>query len=369
MTARRPGRGLLLLPLLGVVFALLFAAQNYAQALFLGRTGEWGAMLAASLPRWLLYSLLAPGVAWCVDRYPVEAGHVGRRLLVHAAAGLGFALAHSAITGLYFALFRLYPAGETLPGAIRRLALVFAGMNFLVYCGIAGAYHARRYFREVRHRELLAVELRASLAAARLAALRAQLNPHFLFNTLNATSTLALTGQREEVVLLMSRLSDLLRVSLDRQLPQEIPLERELAILTAYLEIQRIRFGSRLAVEVDVPAELRAALVPAMLLQPIVENAFDHGLARQPGPGRVVVRARRATEGDADRLVLEVDDTGPGFAAGAASEAEEGIGLGNTRARLEQLYAAAGRLTAGNRPEGGGRVRVTLPWRVQGEAA
>lgn len=365
MKARRPGLEFLLVPGLGLLFALLFAAQNFSQAMLVGRPSTWGDVLAASLPRWLVYSLLAPGVAWCVDRFPLAAGRAPRRLFVHVAAGAVFALVHSTLIGLYFGAFHLYPADETLPGAIRRLVLAFSGMNFLVYCGLAGAYHALRYFREVRHRELLAAELRASLTAARLAALRAQLNPHFLFNTLNATSTLALTGEREQVVRIIGHLSDLLRVSLDRNLPQEITLERELGILSAYLDIQRIRFGGRLAVELDVPAEARIALVPVMLLQPLVENAFEHGVARRPGPGRVWVHARRA----ADRLVVEVEDTGPGFAGEAAAPVQEGIGLGNTRARLEQLYGDAQRLDAGNRPGGGARVSVSLPWHLTEEGA
>lgn len=365
MKPARPGLAFLVVPGLGLLFALIFAAQNYSQSTFVGRPAVWRDLLAASLPRWLLYSLLAPGVAWCVNRFPIAAGRVPRRLLLHAAAGVLFALVHSTLMALYFRIFHLYPAGETMAGAARRLALVFSGINVLVYFGLAGVYHALRYFREVRHREVLAAELRASLTAARLAALRAQLNPHFLFNTLNATSTLALTGEREQVVQIIGHLSDLLRVSLDRNLPQEIPLERELGILSAYLEIQRIRFGSRLAVELDVPAEVRVALVPVMLLQPLVENAFEHGVARRPGPGRVRVHARRA----ADRLVVEVEDTGPGFAGEAAAEVREGIGLGNTRARLEQLYGDAQRLDVGNRPEGGARVSVSLPWHLAEEAA
>src|SRR5262249_34230450 len=148
-------------------------------------------------------------------------------------------------------------------------------------------------------------ELRTRLAKARLDHLRAQLNPHFLFNTLNALSTLALTGERDQLVRTLSRLSDLLRVAIDRHLPQEIPVARELDLLECYLDIQRTRFGERLTIVPEIDAGVRDAMLPSMLLQPLVENAIQHGIESRPGPGRVTFTARR----EASRLRIRVEDT------------------------------------------------------------
>jgi two-component system, LytTR family, sensor kinase len=196
--------------------------------------------------------------------------------------------------------------------------------------------------------------LRTSLAEARLAALRAQLNPHFLFNTLNAISTLALKGDRAAVTETLGRLSGLLRAALDED-TQEIPLAREIDFLDDYIAIQRIRFADRLSVEQRIAPDTLASLVPTMILQPIVENAIEYGVNARRGGGRVNVLASRNN----GALVIEVRDTGPGF---VRSSMHNGIGLANTRARLEQLYGSAYRFEYGTAVEGGASVRITIPF-------
>jgi len=210
----------------------------------------------------------------------------------------------------------------------------------------------------VREHDRLAASLKAWLVEARLDHLRAQLNPHFLFNTLNAVSTLALTGEREPVVATLSSLSTLLRVAFDRSLPQEIPLARELEILDQYLAVQRVRFGDRLTVVTTIADDAREAQLPSMMLQPLVENALHHGLERRPGPGRVTISARRA----GGTLAVRVEDTGPGLAP-AATGLRPGIGLANTRARLVELYGDAQSLTIANAEGGGACVEVVIPFR------
>jgi sensor histidine kinase YesM len=184
--------------------------------------------------------------------------------------------------------------------------------------------------------------------------LRAQLNPHFLFNTLNAISVLAMKGDGAGVVHTLSLLSDLLRLTIDG-LPQEVSLAQELELTDRYLEIQRVRFPDRLVVDREIDPDIEDALVPSLVLQPIIENAVLHGIARQAQGGRIILRARRI---DAS-LELQVCDTGPGFEAGRL---REGIGLSNTRARLEQLYGSAQQLTCRNR-DGGACVSIVLPFR------
>jgi len=366
-SASRPARGLppaLFIVGASVFFALLFAAMNYSRDVAFGSTPSpslWRTVYLASA-RWLLYAALAPAVAWLAGRLPLERQRLARTIAVHLVAAAAFAALHTALLVVALRAVRFYPLTDSMLEAYRRLTFSFFAMNYATYFGIAGACHAWNYYQAVRERDLLAADLRASLTQARLDALRGQLNPHFLFNTLNATSALALTGQKEQVVETLSALSDLLRVSLDRDLPQEVPLERELSILAAYLDIQRIRFGDRLAIALDVDAACATALVPSMVLQPLLENAFEHGVARWPGPGKVTVRARR----DPARLCLRVEDTGPGFASGHANNGNgrgQGIGLSNTEARLEQLYGRAATIERGNLADGGAFVELLLPLR------
>jgi two-component system LytT family sensor kinase len=354
--SRRSLPGTLLIPAIGLVFAVLFAGQNVYRGVILQEPIGWRDMLANTLPRFLAYSLLAPLVGWLVERSPVGGPNAWRALGVQVAGGVGFAVVHSALIAVYFAIFQLYPAGETVFGAFRRLMLVHFGMDLIVYAGISGAYHAQRYVREVRERDRRAAALEQQLTAARLDALRSQLNPHFLFNTLNATSTMALAGERDRVVETLGALGQLLRVSLDPALPQLVPLEREMELLNAYLDIQRVRFGERLTIDCQVAPDARAVPVPSMLLQPLVENALQHGIAERPGPGRVDIHATR----DGARLVLRVEDDGPGF-DGAHRPKGHGVGLGNTRARLAELYGQRALLRTGNRPDGGAFVAVELP--------
>jgi sensor histidine kinase YesM len=233
-------------------------------------------------------------------------------------------------------------------------------LDVLIYCGIVGASHAARFYREARARELAGSRLQESLTQARLAALRGQLNPHFLFNTLNAITTMALKREHDNVVVTLGYLSELLRVSLDDSLPQEVSLADELELLDRYLEIQRIRFGDRLTVTQEVEPDALGALVPIMILQPLAENAIVHGIAPVTGPGELKLRGTRLN----GELLLEVSDSGPGFdATKPRARSSTGIGLSNTRARLTQLYGDASTLSTGTGPRGGACVSVRIPFR------
>jgi len=239
--------------------------------------------------------------------------------------------------------------------------------DFIVYVVVLGAGLARNYYvryqarlEETRRLEAEATQLRAEsaelhaqVADARLNVLRAQLNPHFLFNTLNAVSTLVdedPPGARR----MIARLSDLLRHTLGESDEQEIPLARELEMLRRYLDIMEVRFQGKLEVSIETEASLDDALVPNLVLQPLVENAFRHGLAQMQTVGRMAVRAAR-DDGD---LVLTVRDNG----RGPAKEMREGVGLTNTRARLTQLYGASQRLALTAVSGGGALVEVRFPY-------
>jgi anti-sigma regulatory factor (Ser/Thr protein kinase) len=238
----------------------------------------------------------------------------------------------------------------------------------LLLLGVAGAiatyataWHERlaiRYYRESRDRE----RLETRLVQAQLQSLRLQLHPHFLFNTLNSINTL-ITEEPLAAERMVSGLSEFLRLSLRNAGEQEVPLEREIDLLRHYIDIQRVRFEDRLTVELVVAPETRAALVPNLLLQPLVENAIRHGIAPRSAPGRIEIRAERQ---DAQLKLLVADD-GVGLPGAADVPAREGTGLGNTRARLRHLYGTAQRFHAGRGAAGGFSVQIAIPFRTAAE--
>jgi two-component system, LytTR family, sensor kinase len=228
----------------------------------------------------------------------------------------------------------------------------------LVYFAIFAADSAFEKLERLRDRETRAAQLEGELFRARLDALSARLQPHFLFNTLHTIAGLVRTVQPQAALCTIADLSDLLRSTLDRTSP-ETALSDELAMIERYLAIQKTRLSDRLRVEIDVEEETRGALVPVLLLQPIVENALVHGIERCPGPGRVAIRARRRGA----RLDLSVIDSGPGP---NDESARDGIGLSVTRARLAHLFGEDFDLRLDRGPEGGAVARISIPWRGNG---
>jgi two-component system, LytTR family, sensor kinase len=200
--------------------------------------------------------------------------------------------------------------------------------------------------------------LQAQRAQARLDVLRTQLNPHFLFNTLNAVSALVERDPRG-ARRMIARLSDLLRYTLEESTEQEVPLHRELDLLGEYIELMQIRFQDRLTVTMDVAPDVRNALVPNLILQPIVENAMKHGIGRITGAGTIVLRARR----EGDTLAIAVTDNGPGPGGG-----EEGVGLTNTNARLRQMYGESYSVALQPAPPRGTEARVVIPFHLTPQA-
>ena len=227
----------------------------------------------------------------------------------------------------------------------------------LYYWAIVGVYHAFVYQRLYRAERLAAADLEARLAQAQLDSLRAQLHPHFLFNTLNAISVLTAEEPAKANRMLL-RLSDLLRATLAATDRDQVTLTEEVALLDRYVEIQRIRFEERLRVDVDVARDAGEALVPSFLLQPLVENAIRHGIERRPEGGRISVRGCRR----GDTVELEVRDTGPGLGPVPAPTGV-GIGVANARARLTHLYGSGYQLALEEIPGEGTAVRIAIPFR------
>ena len=313
----------------------------------------WASQL---IPTWITAILVAPWCAFMAGRFPIRSGRVLRTLLAHFGGALVFVALHMA---LLIAFHTLVGGGHPFPfwpGLLHRYVF-YLTMEMSLYAAIVLVILLLDARREAAERSVAEARLAQSLTGARLASLQAQIQPHFLFNTLNALAVLARRGDGAAVDRALGDLGELLRASFDAP-RQEIVLAEELEFLERYVSLQRIRFPDRLEVAFEVGDEARRALVPALVVQPLVENAIEHGLTTARG-GRVRVTARR----EADALVIEVTDDGPGFTANGASP-RAGVGLANVRERLALLYGAAGVLECADRPEGGGRVRVRLPWRT-----
>lgn len=306
---------------------------------------------------WATTILASPWCALMARRFPFQKGRTVRTVLAHLAGGLVFVALHMSLQLTVHFVFSGSSPFE--PGF--RLLHVFAfyvAMEMSVYAAIVLVLLLIEARGEASERALASARLERGIAAARLESLRAQLRPHFLFNALNALAVLARRGDGAAADRAIGDLGELLRASFEANGRQEIPLREEMEFLERYVRLQRIRFPGRLDLEWDVPEEARAALVPTMIVQPLVENAIEHGLATVGG-GRVRVIARRS----GDSLEVEVVDEGPGFGTG---EAPGGLGLANTRERLALLYGTRGSLTPDDGPGGGGRVRLRVPWNAPG---
>ena len=325
--------------------------------------GGRGPQVALAFVESYLWAALTPPIFWLSSRFALDARPWLRRMLLLLVVGLLVALTVDHVT-TFLRLHAMvthhqpHPVPDHGP-RLGGIELWFLN-DLIVYLAVLAAGFAREYFIRYRGRveetvrlQAQADRLHAQLAQARLDALRTQLDPHFLFNTLNAVSALVERDPRG-VRRMISLLGELLRHTLEGAREQEVPLAQEMRVVERYLEIMQIRFEGRLELAVHTSPAVAEALVPSLVLQPLVENALRHGIDRTTGTGRVQITA---AEQDG-RVVLRVRDHGPGLSPAAT----EGVGVRNTRARLEQLYGDAQSFTL--RPaEGGGTVaEVTLPY-------
>jgi len=332
------------------LLAILQGAVSMSQR---GQPIALGRWVSVYLADWYTCAIFTPLFFWLARRFPMDRQHWRNGVLVYLPVSIACVL-------LKYTIF--VPIRHAITGRpdSLRLALAFNALfELMIFWAVIGVVHAVEFYRRYVDREQLAATLRAQLTEAQLEVLREQLRPHFLFNALN--SVLALLHRDPQAADdMIVELSDLLRASLEHHGAHEHALSGEIALVEKYLSIMRHRFEDRLVTEVRVDAAARDALVPQFLLQPLVENALEHGIARRAGSGRVTVTAERK----AHEVWLSVIDDGPSLPDAHAFE--EGVGLGNTRKRLAELYGARQRLVVS--PVGGGqtgtRVTVVLPMRV-----
>lgn len=347
-----------------VSLGLLLFLYHYLAVLASGETENPLAPFIDELTGALVGGILFFPVRWLVWRRPLTAAGWPRRLPVYLVVLLaGAATGTSLMWGLRSVLYPLAGLGPYDYGVMPLRYLMELPMQAIWFTILVAGLHAYRALEAARARELRAVQLETSLTRAQLQNLRLQLQPHFLFNALNTISSTMYEDPRAADEML-DQLAELLRASLRTAQTDEVPLREELAILGSYLALMRARFGERLKVDLQVDPETFSALVPSLILQPLVENAIRHGNAERVGRGSVAVRARR----EDGRLVLEVEDDGPGDRREAVGRPAPGIGLAATAERLQLLYGVGQSFDAGNAPGGGFRVRASLPFR-RAEAA
>jgi two-component system LytT family sensor kinase len=316
----------------------------------------WRPLLLVSLLSAWLWAALTPLALWVANRLQFDVKQRTRSLMLHGLAGICFVLLSTVLDrGLSVAV-----SHSPLRPFVNSLLYRFDS-RLLAYLCIVTVSQAARYALLYREREVLAASLEAQLARAELQLLKMQLQPHFLFNALNTIAELAHNAPHD-ADRLIARLGHLLRLSLEQAGHQVVPLRQEMQILDAYLEIEQTRFEDRLVVRTTVAADVLEAGVPALLLQPIVENAIRHGTSPRTGEGRIELRATR----DADRLAITIRDSGRGFAPGGPIN--EGLGLRNTRERLRQLYGAEHVFRLETPAGGGALVTIMIPYLPCGEA-
>jgi two-component system, LytTR family, sensor kinase len=330
------------------LLVIVFAASSSLTFALNYQPPRWRDTLMMAAADWYVWAALTPLIAWLATRLRFSQARWWRQPIL-VVMGLPIAFVKVTLTRV---LRGVTDRGEAY---VQIDDLV---IQYLIYAAIVLCTYVWLHYRAAQQRELQAARLEALLAQTRLQMLGLQLQPHFLFNTLNTIAELV-HSEPAGAERMIAGLSQLLRESLHAGVVDRVPVEQELQLLDCYVEIQRARFGDRLTVDITADAEAKHALVPSLLLQPLVENSITHGIGSRSGAGRVEIVARRS----GDTLSIEIRDNGRGL---AAAPVREGVGLGNCRARLQALYGPGQfRLDLANREPGGAVVCITLPFQIE----
>jgi sensor histidine kinase YesM len=352
------------------LIGLVYFGQNVTRRFYWEDPNPW-----QDLRYWFaniyISALLTPLVIWAGRRWPLERQHLARLLGLHFLLSLAWATARLSCEATFHLTWNeFWPIVPPINFRSEVTLLFIFGFHtgVVAYWVVLSIQSAIRNYSRFQERaqaalrsDLRASQLETQVAQARLGALKAQLQPHFLFNTLNAIVVLVRQQKGQQAEETLARFSDLLRAVLADMDAQEVTLARELEYLKLYLSIEQLRFSDRLRVNIEVEPDLLDAAVPHMGLQPIVENAIRHGIGQRATPGIIEIRAVRS----GDALHVTVRDDGPGFGAPGAGGLK--VGLENTRARLKQLYGDASELRTGNDPRGGAIVTMILPFHIAEE--
>jgi two-component system LytT family sensor kinase len=350
-----------------IFVGMMFMGQDVARRIFFKVPELWMEVGFWTM-RVVLSAALTLVILWLGTVFPLEKRVWARRISLHVLLSLCFGVARTGLEAVVYSHLSAgwgpgYEWAQSASHTFKVLLIFGFHQAVIAYWFILVLHTAVRYYEKFQERaeaafrlELKASELREQVAKAQLGALKMQLQPHFLFNTLNAIMGMVRTGEVQQAERALSRFSDLLRAVLDDMDAQEVTLERELTFLRLYLSIEQMRFSDRLVVRIEADPEVLDAAVPHMALQPVAENAVRHGISCRVAGGSIDVRASRV----GDRLHITIQDTGGGTRAG--SPAGHGLGLSNLRARLNQLHGAEGKLRV-ECTDTGAVVEVIVPYR------
>jgi sensor histidine kinase YesM len=345
------------------LFGVFFSLQNYVNAVYFGQPLTFWTTLIVWLICGYAWAILTPLVVYLSEKFSIRRGKIWRNLIIHFLAGSALSLLQLSV----FIFVRQWLLGNpqkpfSFSIDFQRLFIGEFHVNLLIYWIVVGIAHLRlihrRFLERERESARLALEtsqLETRLANARLDALKMQLHPHFLFNTLNSISVL-MRDDANAANRMLVRLSELLRVALKSESSQEVSLKEELEFLRGYLEIEQMRFQDRLTVDFAVDKEALDAQVPNLILQPLVENAIRHGIAPLAEAGKIRIAARRQN----GFVELSVSDNGKGLIDSAKESG--GIGLSNTRERLEKLYGENQKFEIASAAGGGLQVKIQIPY-------
>ncbi len=349
-----------------------FAAINrYAQT----RLSGWDPVTVRDLlwegGDWFLYAFLTPGVFVVSKRWPLAKPHLSQRILLHLGMAVLFCVAWATCGQVlkmslnlifdptFLATMQTGASQFWRKAVLDWLSWIFITLPFgaAVYLCVVGIEHATRYFIEAREREVQLARVSEQLASARFAALQAQVNPHFLFNTLNTIAVLVRDNDRQAAVRIIEQLSEVLRSTLSSHRGNEVTLGEELELVRQYVGIEQARFSDRLRPEFQIDDSHLSVTIPSFALQQLVENAIRHGIAKKADAGNLTIASRRV----ADMLELSVTDDGVGFDSEEALPKDHGIE--NTRERLRALYGERASLLITRREEGGAIATLRVPYR------
>lgn len=343
------------------LIGLIFGTQLHT---YMSRSNypiSWASVLIWEGLRWSLWAFLSPLIFLLCRKFPIQPNRKIQRILFHLAASLAVSFLHLVLFATLYWLQTKFATSLSVSKPFSTDFFIIFHSTFtltfhvgvLVYWGILLGYEAIENSRR-------ASLLEAQLAQAELGALKMQLHPHFLFNTLNSISAL-LHQDPEAADEMIGELGDFLRLTLKNPGAQEVSLQEELKFLRSYLEIERVRLQNRLTAKFDVDAETLDAQLPNLILQPLIENAIRYAIAPRTAPGRIEIRTRKKN----GRLEIEVLDDGPGFSEDSnVITNSTGIGLSNTRARLKQMYGSKQDFQLKNRPEGGLSIHIEIPFKI-----
>lgn len=348
-----------------LLIGITFAVQQVIYANQRGYPLTWRDSFNEQIPFWIVWGLLAPVIFRFIQYVPLDRDRWLINVLKHVPASIIFSIIHLILYMLILAVLKekdLMESSKSMNTFIALITRLNFGMRMWSYLMLAAFAYAADFYQRYQEGTMRTSQLETQLAQAQLQALKMQLNPHFLFNTLNSISAL-LHKNPDAADRMIARLGDFLRLTLRNSGTQEVTMQQELEFLKCYLDIERIRFQDRLTVEINVQPEATTAKVPNLILQPVIENAIRHGIVTHNEPGRIEISAYCVN----GWLEMKVTDNGPGLARtkDGVVDITEGVGIKNTRSRLQQLYGETYKFELADASGGGLEVRVRIPLRLE----